>query len=202
MTVSFCTPLIKENSPILNFVEKYNWFGRQVAKVEIVEGKEKATYADEPSTNSETALKISTMILSLGLFPLLALIIKFCSRMLLSTPAPSSLTSLDFDEQIPAISEGAQLANDAEPLIEHVQAKILAQNPNSPIITKINFNLIHSIPMTFESMNEEERNNFRLAFKGKLNATTVNENQFLEELSSASKAGFSWQEVLHGNLSY
>jgi hypothetical protein len=201
MTISFCTPLIRENSPILNCIERYNWFGREVAKVEIVNGIEQAIYLEDPSSDLETAIKISTMILSLGLFPLLALIIKFCSRVLseevtiLSSPLPSSQISLDFDETPeelpeelrealppPVIREGALLAALEEPLIEQVHAKILADKSHSTTVPQISRHLIEETIARLDSMSYEDRNDYQLALTEKLNALSLTEEQFFNEI--------------------
>ncbi len=80
--LSFFTPTVRVNSGLLNFVEKYTWFGGDVFKVGMNgDGQENLGWIQkEKTTWVATTLKIISMVLTLGLSVLTAMIIKAISR--------------------------------------------------------------------------------------------------------------------------
>ena len=78
-SISICTPLISRNNAFMNTIEKYTWFGGNVAEIADNEGTLFIT-TNLSTTWTTTALKVTTMILSLGILPLIALMIKAIRR--------------------------------------------------------------------------------------------------------------------------
>lgn len=77
--VPFFTPVYSSEHPLIEVVDSYFWFGGRIAEVDlsVVEAGSFGANPREESTNFvATILKISSMILSCGILPLLALIIK------------------------------------------------------------------------------------------------------------------------------
>jgi hypothetical protein len=140
MQVSFCTPLVRENNCFLNAVEKYNWFGSRV--VVIGSGSSMGTELEDPSAWYVTALKVLSMILTAGLLPLLALIIKAISRCQLDPiqlpPSPEELCQQAMAQDAPMFVEAHRLAElsgfntlDPELWIQHEDRmeELRCQNP-------------------------------------------------------------------------
>jgi hypothetical protein len=84
MPVSFCTPIESDSHPFTEFIDNYLSFGTVSAEVispgEFCSGGLLANQKVRVSDFWTTVLKISTMVLSAGILPLLALIAKAINR--------------------------------------------------------------------------------------------------------------------------
>ena len=82
--VPFFTPIESADHPIAQAADHYLWFGGRVAEAiepaEYVGPCRVATEVDGRTSLLKTVLKITTMILSAGILPLLALIVKVVAR--------------------------------------------------------------------------------------------------------------------------
>jgi len=82
--IPFFTPVMSDIYPLTKIVDSYLWFGGEVAEVVIPEqitGDSTAVRPVDGETNMvATVLKIATMILSLGILPLLAIAMKVIMR--------------------------------------------------------------------------------------------------------------------------
>lgn len=82
--VPFFTPVDYAKKPLMGIVDRYFWFGGKVAKVitplQIESGSYAAKKVDGKTNMLETTLKVVSMILSLGVLPLLALVLKTILR--------------------------------------------------------------------------------------------------------------------------
>ncbi len=94
--VSFATP-IKSGHCLMDAIEQYPWFGGRIVEViELADGSKGAVEKKETSSCFFTALKLVTMILSLGILPALALTVRLISRMI-HTPV---LKEVPIDKQL------------------------------------------------------------------------------------------------------
>jgi hypothetical protein len=82
--VPFWTPVDSEQHPLIKVFDNYLWFGGRVAEVRLPLQMQGDSIGAEPKTGQTsmwmTILKIVSMILTLGILPLLALIIKTIIR--------------------------------------------------------------------------------------------------------------------------
>ncbi len=80
---SFFVPVIRPNDCLMNAIEQYTWFGGKVVEVVVLPSGETFAFEREKSSSSlSVALKVTSMILSLGVFLILALAIKAIYRCL------------------------------------------------------------------------------------------------------------------------
>ena len=83
--IPFFTPVVSEAYPLMKVVDSYFWFGGRVAEVvlpeQIVDGSTVVKPVNEAKTSMmATVFKIASMILSLGILPLLAIAVKMIKR--------------------------------------------------------------------------------------------------------------------------
>ena len=147
MAISFCTPVVKPNACFMNAVEKYNWFGSEVVYiVSDSQANQIGRKVHDPSSCLEKVIKLSSMIFSLGLLPLAALIIKLCSRccqksVILQSAnsnhqasSPSLLPVYEFVEDVKAMVYEDQATNLAN--IREMEAALIRARQDKPCDTE------------------------------------------------------------------
>lgn len=154
--VSFFTPIIKPDSPVLNLIEKYVWFSGSVSEV-FVEYEEKWIGVEKKETDHwlKIAGKLITMILSAGLFPLIAFTVRLISRC--ASPRAYVLGSADANAEIIKVR---QLCLKGEELSTKLNEEIIHFLCGQKVGVKIDpepiFELVENV-QEIEEATEEDR---------------------------------------------